>query len=223
MIRCVVFDFDGVLVESNEVKRDAFRLIFEGAGVTDGFVAECLRARPDGNRFDVIRLMLERLRTARQVDSTEPLDHQVTKYAAAYNAICEEYAATCPEVAGAGQLLPRWASRFALYVNSATLEDPLRRVVARRGWAGYFRSVFGSPASKVENLNAILTREAAGPDEVVFVGDGSRDVRAAQSIGCRFVGVRNSHNDFDPSGLTMIDQLHELDAILEAITGGTGV
>lgn len=212
--RALVFDFDGVLVDSNTVKQDAFRRIFEDVGVSSDFVSGCLQALPEGNRFDVIRAMLERLRAGRRVGDDEPIESQVQRYAEAYNDICEEHAATCPEVPGAGKRLAQWASRFALYVNSATLEQPLRRVVARRGWAGYFRGVFGSPTSKADNLTKVLEREKVSPPDLLFVGDGGRDLRAAQTVRCRFVGVRNSHNDFDATGLTMIDDMHGLHDLL---------
>jgi phosphoglycolate phosphatase len=212
--RVLVFDFDGVLVDSNAVKQEAFRLIFEGVAVSSEFVSMCLQAQPEGNRFDVIRAMLERLRAERRIGDREPIEAQVQRYAEAYNHICEEHAATCPEIAGATERLTQWASRFAMYVNSATLEPPLRRVVARRGWAGFFRGVFGSPASKIDNLHTILKGDNLVPLNVLYVGDGARDLRAAQAIGCRFVGVRNPHNDFDPTGLTMITDLHGLNHLL---------
>lgn len=213
-----MFDFDGVLVLSNAVKQDAYREIFSQFGVTASAISECQRANPEGNRIDVIREVLRRLQTTGFIRSDEAIDAHVTAFATAYNDICEEYAATCPEVGGATQCLSEWARRFPLYINSATLEEPLQRIIGRRGWAAHFRKALGSPARKTENLKAILTREQVEPSSMLFVGDGKRDLDAAVAVGCRFVGVRNEFNDFDPVGVTLVADMNELDALL---TGGS--
>ncbi len=214
MIRVVVFDFDGVLVDSNAIKRDAYFRVFARFGDTAALVAAGLEEQPDGHRYQVIERVLRRVRAAELLPSAEPPEGWLEHLATAYNAVCEEGVAACPEVAGASEVLPRLLSRTPLYVNSATWEEPLRRVVRRRGWETLFRGVYGSPTTKVANLRRVLASECADPAETVFVGDGKRDLAAARETGCRFVGVRNAFNDFDPTGLVMIDDLTELESAL---------
>jgi phosphoglycolate phosphatase-like HAD superfamily hydrolase len=208
--RVVVFDFDGVLVDSNAVKRDAYALVFARFGDTARLVADGLDEQPDGNRFQVIGRVLDRVRAAGLLPAGEPAGGWVEHLAGAYNDICEHHQATCSEVPGASEAIAALAPRAALYVNSATWEEPLRRVVRRRRWDRHFRGVCGSPATKVENLRRIQSAEAVPPGDIVFVGDGRRDVAAAREVGCRFVGVRNPFNDFDPAGLELIDDLRDL-------------
>jgi phosphoglycolate phosphatase-like HAD superfamily hydrolase len=215
MIRAIVFDFDGVLVDSNDVKQSAYFRIFEHLGPgTAAIIRDCLTASPDGNRFQKIRLILDCLREHGSFAETEEPDRCIGRYAEAYSEICEEHAATCAEVGGASAVLPVLFRQYPLHVNSATWEEALRRVVRRRGWEHFFQTVAGSPTSKVENLRAILERGNLSAADVLMVGDGRRDLEAAKVCGCPFVGVRNPHNDFDPMGLTMIDTLHELATLL---------
>jgi phosphoglycolate phosphatase len=211
MTVCLVFDFDGVLVDSNAIKRRAYRDIFASVPDSQPVVDAVLRADTEDDRFGVIRSILQGLGQA-AID----LDPQVAQYAERYNAICEEHAATCREVSGATAALDNLSQRHPLYVVSATPEEPLRRVVDRRGWTGYFRDVLGRPRTKRENLTRLMHRERIGPEEVVFVGDGRRDLDAARSTGCHFVGVRNEFNDFDPSGVTMLDDLTSLRELVES-------
>lgn len=213
--RGIVFDFDGVLVDSNAVKEAAYFRIFGHLGQdTTTLIRDCLASAPDGHRFQKIRLIQDRLREIGHVTENGSLDDSVARYADAYNDICEEHAATCPEVAGASEVLPLLVQRCQLHVNSATWEEALRRIVRRRGWERFFQTVLGSPTTKVENLRAILERGKLPAAEVIMVGDGRRDLDAARACGCPFIGVRNSHNDFDPAGLTMIDTLQELVTLL---------
>jgi phosphoglycolate phosphatase len=213
MIRCVVFDFDGVLVDSNAVKRQAYSDIFSDFGpAAAGAVEGVLRADTEDDRFGVIRAILTALPDP---PLGEQLDHLVTEQAERYNRICEEHAGTCPEVAGASAALNRLGRSYPLYLISATPQDPLRRIVGRRGWSAHFRDVLGRPATKRENLTRVMQREGIEGGAIVLVGDGRRDLEAARGAGCRFVGVRNPFNDFDSADLTMIDDLRGLPHLIE--------
>ena len=216
MIRCVVFDFDGVLVDSNAVKRRAYTDIFSAWGLVVGVVVGAvLRADTEDDRFGIIRAILRLLPGAPA--TPEELEPLVAEYAARYNHICEEHAATCGEVAGAAETLDRLAGNLPLYIVSATPQASLQRIVARRGWGRHFRGVLGRPATKQENLAAVMGQEGIDGAQVVFVGDGRRDLEAALSMGCRFVGVRNQFNDFDSADVTMTDDLHNLPQLIKSL------
>jgi phosphoglycolate phosphatase-like HAD superfamily hydrolase len=103
-----------------------------------------------------------------------------------------------------------------LYVLSATPEEPLRRIVERRGWTGYFQDVLGRPGSKAEHLRAVLTREGIAGGDLLMVGDGKRDVDAARHVGTRFIGVRSAFNDFDRMPLVLLDDLTALPDLIES-------
>lgn len=214
MIKCLVFDFDGVLIDSNAIKRDAYFQIFANLGDIDPVVKGCLYAQADGNRFQVIECILRQLESCGKLVGLSCRPDLVERFAQDYNDICEAYTATCPELDGVSACLQRLVRQYALYINSATLEEPLCRVVERRGWSGYFRGVFGSPRNKLDNLVRILQLENATGHEVVFVGDGMRDLAAAQAYGCNFVGIRNAYNDFDPTDLVMVDNWRELESVI---------
>jgi phosphoglycolate phosphatase len=217
MTLCVVFDFDGVLVDSNAVKRQAYFDIFSPLGLrTVPTVEAVLDGDVDGDRFQLIRRILVRLREDDAHHLAGTLDSLVTQYAERYNDVCEEHAATCPEIPGASTALARLAVSHPLYVSSATPEDPLRRIVERRGWSRFFRDVLGRPRSKAENLRVIMKREGVDGGAVVVVGDGRRDLDAARMVGARFVGVRNTFNDFEPGALLLIDDLLDLSELIES-------
>lgn len=225
MTACVVFDFDGVLVDSNAVKRRAYRDIFADAPESEAVVEAVLQSDTEDDRLEVIRAILRGLN--REGHATAEQDLLVAEYGERYNTICEEHAATCSEVRGASSALARLAKTHSLYIISATPEVPLRRIVKRRAWSRYFREVLGRPRTKSENLARVIRSEGIKGQQIVFVGDGRRDLDAARETGCRFVGVRNEFNDFDPAGLLMVDDLTGLVELIEAgvenrVNGKTG-
>lgn len=219
MIRCVVFDFDGVLVQSNAAKRRAYFDIFAATAGTAPLVERALRECRGSNRYQVIGHVLEQLRAAGRGPGGQAGAAAIQHYAALYNRITEDHASTCPEVPGAAQTLHSLAARLPLYVNSATPGEPLGRIVERRGWREYFRGVLGGPQSKLENLNEILARERLGPDEVLFLGDTQGDWEAAARCGCRFCAVRSDGNDFDGTPPALLDDLTTLEAALQRRNG----
>jgi phosphoglycolate phosphatase-like HAD superfamily hydrolase len=218
MTACVVFDFDGVLVDSNAVKRRAYWDIFADVPGSGPVVEAVLQSNTEDDRFGVIRAILRGLSRAGSGTAGEQ-DLLVAEYGERYNTICEEHAAACAEVPGASSALAHLIKRHALYIISATPEEPLRRIVARRKWSRYFRDVLGRPQTKGENLARVMRREGIEGDRIVFVGDGMRDLQAAREAGCRFVGVRNEFNDFALAGLIMVDDLTGLVELVEGRVG----
>jgi phosphoglycolate phosphatase len=206
-LRCVIFDFDGVLVASNAAKRQAYFQIFQPLGGLDAEIRAALADPSCRDRFDVIGRVLK----------SAPLDRQKETSVAAlsdrYNEICLQAQAYGPECAGAARLLPRWADRFGLCLNSATPEGPLQEAVAARGWTGHFRGIYGRPHDKVANIERALAVTGADRADAVMVGDSRGDLQAAQSAGCRFIGVRSDGNDFT-GDVPLVSDLDELDRIL---------
>jgi len=182
-VRCVVFDFDGTLVDSNPIKRGAYFEVLAGVQGGAEAVERALRELPDADRQGVLSAVHEMLAPRAGLPA-------VAEWVAAYSALCEERVAACAPLPGAARALDGLADTHALYLDSATPTSALERVVALRGWRDRFRGVLGGPASKHENLLAIAAREGVGPPEMVYVGDGPQDREAAWVFGCAFLGYR---------------------------------
>jgi len=186
MIRCAVFDFDGTLVRSNAIKRQAY---FDAvAHLADGRRAaeRVLAGGPSGDRYAVFA------RVARHVlrDDGERADQLGRELAARYTALCRERIAGCEEVPGATAALHELSDRGTrLYLVSATPEIDLLPIVRDRGLTELFCEVLGGPTTKAVHLNTIARRQGLKPREMIVVGDGEDDRAAAVEVGCRFIPV----------------------------------
>jgi phosphoglycolate phosphatase-like HAD superfamily hydrolase len=93
----------------------------------------------------------------------------------------------CPFVPGAEEALAALGTRYPLFVASGTPQDELDRVVEARGLRGHFREVWGSPREKANILADIAARHELRPDQILFIGDGASDERAAAAAGTEFL------------------------------------
>jgi len=209
-MRCLVFDFDGVLVDSNELKRNLYFEVFQHIPGSRPVVSAAIRADMDGDRYDVIRSILQKMHAAGLMREGEADDEMLRQCTERYGLLCEEAVASAPETPECTASLERLSGECPLYVNSATPEEPLRRVVRRRDWEKFFKAVFGRPRTKLQILHAILEREGIPPHELAFVGDSPRDRSAAIACGCTFIAFLSRDHQFEATAPNAIKSLSEL-------------
>lgn len=202
MIPCdvLVLDFDGVVVESVELKDRAFGELFRESHPDR--VDDIVRFQseiPGRSRYERFPLIHEFLGIPYPEGEEARLDHRL-------NALLFEAVSTCPFVPGARELLVRRSADVPVYVASATPEDEVRALIEARGLAPFVRAAYGAPTPKVEILRSI------DGESVLFVGDSATDHRAAEEAGVRFVGrVATGLVSPFPAGTLVVGDLAELD------------
>ncbi|MFI5346412.1 MAG: HAD family hydrolase [Elusimicrobiota bacterium] len=210
-LRAVVLDFDGVVLESVDVKTRAFAALFreEGPEVVARVVAHH-EANGGISRFEKFRWVY------REVLSRPLSESQEKALGDRFNALVEEAVAAAAWVPGAQEFISAWRERLPLFVASGTPQEELRRVVERRGLTSSFRGVYGSPRGKAEILRSVAAELGCAPGELVMVGDSINDWEGARAAGTLFVGRRGGSDPF-PSGTPVIADLRGLDAALRGL------
>jgi phosphoglycolate phosphatase-like HAD superfamily hydrolase len=182
-IAAVGFDFDGVILESAEVKTLAFVELYAEHGPE---VAERVRAHHLANlgisRFKKFAWIAEHIlgQELGEADSAA-LGKRFVELSLAR-------VLAAPFVPGIEAALAQLAQRgLPMFVASGTPIDELQMVVARRGLSPWFRGVFGTPREKPEILRAQIAELGLLPDQLLFIGDGMSDYQAARATGCAFL------------------------------------
>lgn len=213
MIKVIVFDFDGVLVDSNRLKDEAFFEIFkDNPQISTELIRDTL-TRNVGTRFDILRDIFARVGAPQ-----EDIETLVADYGARYESVVLDGFTglrVAPDTEG---MLRALSAHRCLYINSATPPDTLRASVKRLGIQEYFKDVFGMPPIKEENLRAILAREGIAPEEAVVIGDGEGDWRSAQACGTHFIAVDSGFHDWRGyDGFSVISAISEAQALISKI------
>ncbi len=220
MIRGIAFDFDGTLVDSNDIKLQTFYEVTKPHDPTGSTVARILKQFPNKDRYGLFHAIIREFVTKNQIENTKDLETLAVKWAEDYTFRCERAIENCEEVSGTSETL-QWLSeqRLPTFINSRTPTTALKRLVTLRSLHSFFSEIYGAPATKSENLRRILSQSQAQPKEILFVGDSEDDREAALEVGCHFVGVvlRNTSRFSEPHPEPCITNLNKLQPIVEAL------
>lgn len=188
--KCWAFDCDGVLLDSNAVKTQAFHdvAIQYGAKAAKDLVDHHVKYGGI-SRFVKFEYLFSDI-LCRDPEPGE-LENVLKHFSEATTARLLK----C-EIAPQLQDVLKAASKNAkLFVVSGGLQDEVRDVLEQRGVAKFFTSIFGSPDNKAE----IFSRERDNgtmSDPAVFVGDARYDHEMAEKFGFDFIFVHD-WTDFD--------------------------
>ena len=213
MIQAIAFDFDGVIVDSNRLKYDAwFHLFSDHTEVSEALVRDVL-SRISQTRYDILREIF--IQIGKEQSDVEKL---VLDYGARYNTLVQDAIAAGGVIGGVRETLEALAPRYALYINSATPHEALQEAVARAGFHSLIKAAYGTPATKEENLRAIMHAEGIGSNEILMVGDGEGDLSAARKVGCPFIGVANEWNKWHDKDFPLVSDLRPLPHMIPGLT-----
>lgn len=180
-LQAVVFDFDGVILESGHIKTESFvALLAEQPALQPAFLAYHLQ-HLGISRYVKFRYMVEELLARPYTPADE------TELEAAFERLVLDKILVCPFVAGAKETLRALRNKLPTFVASGTPHEELKMIVEKRGLAPYFNEVWGTPQSKPTILQHILQRHGWQANEVLMIGDGLSDYEAATAVGCRFL------------------------------------
>ncbi len=190
MIRGIVFDFDGTLVDSNDIKLQTFYEVTKSHDPNGSTVTRVLKQFPDKDRYGLFQAIVRELFTKDPAILPKDVDRLSSQWAEAYTVRCEHAIGICEEVPGTSEAL-RWMfeQHLPIFINSRTPTMTLKRLVTSRSFHSFVSGIYGAPATKYDNLRFIENQVKAQPNEILFVGDSEDDRKAAQETGCHFVGV----------------------------------
>jgi len=182
----LIFDFDGVLVETNEIRIQGFQVIFQDYPAKE--VEQMLAfARRNGgiSRYDKIRHFFNHIRG-------ETIgEDQVNHWAQEYSRAVKQAVIDAKPVSGSLEFLKRYHRQFPFGLISASDQAELRDVCRQRQIDRYFVDILGSPALKAENIQCLLSGQGWKAEQCLFIGDTQNDLYAARQVGVDFLG-RNS-------------------------------
>ena len=182
-LSAVVFDCDGVLIESNAVKTWAFgQVVVEFGQKAMDQLMDYHREHGGISRFKKFEWFYS------EVVKTPLSDKMMDMLCDRFTQLCINTVLDAPMVAGAKESLDLLAGRLPMFVASGTPEKELQDILIQRGLAQYFEGIHGTPPEKQYLLERIISENSLDALKVLMVGDAVTDLKAAQYCNTLFYG-----------------------------------
>ena len=181
----VFFDFDGVILDSVDVKTKAFAKMFRKYGPeVEKNVVEYHLNNGGVSRFDKFRYYYEEiLKTPVNEETIKSLSEQFS-YLVVDGVLASQF------ISGAKESLKVLnKNSIPAYIVSGTPDNEIKLIIKKKGLNKYFKEVHGSPRKKWEICQEIINRENYNPQNCLFVGDAMSDYNAARKNAICFLGI----------------------------------
>lgn len=182
--RSAVFDFDGVILDSNQGKIDAFRKTLAGdpPEVVERLIAYHIE-HGGVSRYVKFEHYYRHMvgRKDYEVATVEALQR--------YGVLAKQVLMSAKEIPGVVALLDTYRKKSVpCFIVTGGAQGEVQEVVKTRGLDRYFSRVLGAPATKKENLQKLKDEDLLSKSGV-FYGDARADLEAARAFNLPFVFV----------------------------------
>ena len=182
MIKALLFDFDGVILESASLKTIAYRKLMEEQ-YPDGVESFMkYHAANEGiSRHVKIQYFFEKIL------GIEVSNKRRKELADRFSQIVFDEILQISFVEGMPGFLEDNYKKLPLFIVTGTPDEEINIIIKKRKIDIYFEGVYGTPGDKKDIILDILNRYKWNSKEVIFFGDAQTDLRAAEETGAVFV------------------------------------
>ena len=183
----IIFDFDGVIIDSMKVRDNGFRAIFSEFNKDDvEKLVKYNRMNGGLSRFHKIKYFYEEILN-RDIEQS-----LIQKYAEEFTEIMKkELVNSNYLIKDTVEFIKRNEGIKKLYIASGSENKELNYLCRELGISDCFTSIYGSPRHKNDIVKSIIETNMYENSKVVLIGDSINDYEAAISNGIDFVGYNN--------------------------------
>jgi len=173
----LIFDCDGVILDSNELKINAMEIALSNSGCDSQMVSvfsSLFRKNFGMSRFHHVSTF------SQLCNEGKDWEHRVL----------DEYSSKCRELYRRAELTPGLleflsSNKSKKYVASGSEQSELRAVFDEKGLSEYFVNIYGSPKTKSKIVGEIISNNCEGT--FLMIGDALSDYEAANDNAIDFL------------------------------------
>ena len=179
------FDFDGVIVDSLDIKTEAFGELFSKHGKDISCkVMDYHRNNGGVSRYDKFKYYYKNLLCK---DLSKVAIGRLDK---GYSKLVVKKVIAASYILGALNFIKMLNKKQKdCFIISGTPQKEIRYILKRRKIAQLFKEALGSPVNKTDNLRMLISKHKIDPSEAIFFGDAKSDYVAAKENKVSFVRI----------------------------------
>ena len=184
----IIFDFDGVIKNSLEVKSKAFERLFESYGKLITKKIKSHHKKNEGlSRYKKIPIYLSWV--------NEDLSKKnVNKFCNRYSKLVFYQVIKSTWVPGIKVFLRKNPYKQIFSIVTATPEKEIIKIVLNLNIRKHFKIIKGSPTSKSKLIKIILKKYKINPNKALMIGDTLTDYVAAKTNKVEFIFRKTDYN-----------------------------
>jgi len=187
MIKNILWDFDGVILDSMPIRDYGFRIIFKNYSeeIVEKFI-NYHRVNGGLSRFHKIKYFYNKL-LAKEISS-----EQIQEYADKFTIIMKEELIN-PKylIEDSVYFIKKNYKSYNFHIVSGSEHNELNHLCNKLGLAEYFLSINGSPTAKNKLVKNLLENKSYEKIETILIGDSINDYEAAEVNKIHFYGFNN--------------------------------
>ena len=189
MIKGIIFDFDGVIVDSIQAKSDAFANLYKkyGKEIVQQ-VVEHHETNGGISRYKKIKYY------HRSFLNKNITDNEMNELCKRFSSLVIDKVIESPYVLGSLDYIKKNYKNYKLFISTGTPTLEINEILKARGIKHYFLEIYGSPSSKSSHLNKIIMKYKLKSNDLIFYGDTITDLNAASNAKIPFVLIENDFN-----------------------------
>jgi len=187
MIKNILWDFDGVILDSMKIKGDGFIELFKKYDIDKVKEIESYHYKNGGiSRFDKIEYFFKNI-LKKDINSNEVLS-LADQFS---NIIKEKLYEPSNLIEETVDFIKYNFQKYNFHIVSGAEHNELNEICTKLDLVQYFKSINGSPIKKDILVKDILEKNQYNKEETILIGDSFTDYNAANKNQIRFFGYNN--------------------------------
>jgi len=188
-IKNIFFDFDGVIAESVSAKTDAFEEMYLPYGKDIAAkVVEYHKLHGGVSRFEKFKYFHKEF-------LNDVIDKEkVNELAIQFSNIVLDKVINSDEVLGAYYFIKKYHTKFKFWIITGTPTTEIDLIAKKRKLTSFFIGIHGSPKNKRYWTEYLIEKHKLNRDEIIFLGDATTDMDAADYSKTHFALRENEEN-----------------------------
>jgi beta-phosphoglucomutase-like phosphatase (HAD superfamily) len=196
--KCFIYDFDGVICDSVNIKTEAFLEIYSQESEENKMNIKDYHLANGGiSRFEKIQYF-ENYILKKEISPSDLISKGEM-----FSLLVKQKVIESNYIPGIIDFLNLNFEKKLQFICTGTPENEITDIVNMRRINKYFNKVYGSPKSKVEIIKKILIEYKLLESECLFFGDAITDLNAANQMNIDFLGLENSDTLFPDKTITI--------------------
>ncbi|NVK72544.1 MAG: HAD family hydrolase [Oceanospirillaceae bacterium] len=186
-LKNIIFDFDGVILDSLDCKTEAFYQMYFPYGEDIANKVKQYHILNGGvSRFEKFKIW------HKEYLGVDLSENEIQELAEQFSELVFEKVINSDPIPGAIEFIKRHSKNFNLFIISGTPDDEIKKICDSIGISDNFKEILGSPKNKKEWCAYLKAKyDVIKSSNTIFLGDATSDYEAAKENGYYF-GLRKA-------------------------------